>query len=674
MKRTTLNTAAVICALLASGAAAAPSFASNDVYVLNGGDGTASQYSVGAGGAPLALSPTSETIRAGGQPVSGTVAMNGGYLYATDSYLKSGVGKGEVTTLPIGSGGVLGTAVNTPLADNTNPLGVAVDPLARSVYVAENLTGQVAVLDIASDGTLHAPSTGATIATGVEPIGLAVTPNGQWLYVTNAGDNTVSMYTIASAGTLGANGTPVHTADSGASYPDAIVIAPNGQMVYVADGSGDSISEYTIGSNGQLALLASQPKIGTGADPTSIVMTPSGQYVYVANTTDDTIWGYKVEPDGSLAHVAMVDTSEPTSLAIAPSGGYLYATNGSSGDGTVSAFQIAADGSLQALAGPAATTGTSPSGIVVTPDAGPTAAFSASPANAGSPSSFDASASSAGSAPIGGYSWQFGDGSTGGGVTPSHTYASAGQYTVTLTVAGSDSCSNALPFTGVTPFCLADSGASVSHLITVGGAPPAQFSAVSAGLPTVTITVPKSGANYVQDSTVLANFTCADGLNAPGLLPGGTGCLGTLADGQPIDTVPGKHSFTATATSKDGQKASKTVTYTSNGWLNANHVHKGKGPIHGYNCPDHIAATFYLTASSHGHTHVTATAGGEQVANQGVSLPVKQRTLVVLCLSPQGVAYATRGGSAPQGFPALMSATNGAYGGSTHLRISFTIR
>ncbi len=48
--------------------------------------------------------------------------------------------------------------------------------------------------------------------------------------------------------------------------------------------------------------------------------------------------------------------------------------------------------------------------------------------------SFDGSASSDSDGNIASYSWNFGDGSTATGSNPSHTYASAGDYTVTLTV------------------------------------------------------------------------------------------------------------------------------------------------------------------------------------------------------------------------------------------------
>ncbi len=62
----------------------------------------------------------------------------------------------------------------------------------------------------------------------------------------------------------------------------------------------------------------------------------------------------------------------------------------------------------------------------------PTASFTSSVS--GSVATFDASRSTAPAGSVTAYAWDFGDGTTGTGETPSHTYADAGQYTVVLTV------------------------------------------------------------------------------------------------------------------------------------------------------------------------------------------------------------------------------------------------
>ncbi|QZP38111.1 PKD domain-containing protein [Halobaculum magnesiiphilum] len=70
----------------------------------------------------------------------------------------------------------------------------------------------------------------------------------------------------------------------------------------------------------------------------------------------------------------------------------------------------------------------------------PTAAFTASPSSpdAGEGVSFDASGSSDADGSIASYEWDFGDGSTATGVSPSHTFDDAGEYDVTLTVTDDD--------------------------------------------------------------------------------------------------------------------------------------------------------------------------------------------------------------------------------------------
>jgi hypothetical protein len=78
------------------------------------------------------------------------------------------------------------------------------------------------------------------------------------------------------------------------------------------------------------------------------------------------------------------------------------------------------------------------------------------------------------------------------------------------------------------------------------------------GVPTISITKPAALAKYKQGRVVHADYSCADAPNGPGI----KSCKGTVPNGSPISTsTPGKHTFTVTAVSTDGQTASKTVSY-----------------------------------------------------------------------------------------------------------------
>lgn len=88
------------------------------------------------------------------------------------------------------------------------------------------------------------------------------------------------------------------------------------------------------------------------------------------------------------------------------------------------------------------------------PNAAPVAAFTSSVNNLAA--SFDATGSSDSDGTITGYAWDFGDSQSGTGPTPSHTYALAGTYQVTLTVTDDDGATN-----------------PVTHPVTVTAPPPA---------------------------------------------------------------------------------------------------------------------------------------------------------------------------------------------------------
>jgi hypothetical protein len=67
-----------------------------------------------------------------------------------------------------------------------------------------------------------------------------------------------------------------------------------------------------------------------------------------------------------------------------------------------------------------------------TPNQPPTAVFTSS--SSGLTASFDGSGSSDADGTVASHAWSFGDGTTGTGISPTHAYAAAGSYPVTLTV------------------------------------------------------------------------------------------------------------------------------------------------------------------------------------------------------------------------------------------------
>jgi len=77
-------------------------------------------------------------------------------------------------------------------------------------------------------------------------------------------------------------------------------------------------------------------------------------------------------------------------------------------------------------------TNTATKQVTVVANQPPVGSFTANVSNLNA--SFDASASSDPDGTVASYAWDFGDGTTGTGVNPTHTYGSAGSFTVTLTV------------------------------------------------------------------------------------------------------------------------------------------------------------------------------------------------------------------------------------------------
>jgi VCBS repeat-containing protein len=160
---------------------------------------------------------------------------------------------------------------------------------------------------------------------------------------------------------------------------------------------------------------------------------------------------------------------------------------------------------------------------------------------------FDGSGSSDVDGTIVSYDWDFGDGNTGNGVNPTHTYAAAGTYTVSLTVTDDGGATDT---------------ASTTATISAVNDPPVAVDDAYATDEDVTLSVAAPG--------VLANDSDADGDPLTAVLMSGpvNGTLGLNADGS-FDYTPnadfnGSDSFTYVANDGQADSNSATVTITVN--------------------------------------------------------------------------------------------------------------
>ena len=241
----------------------------------------------------------------------------------------------------------------------TSPL--ATESAGPRVYVANQISGSVSVIDASTDTVI------ATIPTGFNCNSLAVSPSGERLYVTvpTSLDAVLSLdtATLAATTTLAASGhvngtafspdgrrawvTPFHenrvlvvdtaseeTVGSVATgdTPVGIAVSPDGTRVYVAD---QGASALTVIDAQRLAPLATIP---VGHWPRGVVASRDGRRVYVSNT--DVEAGGRtisiVDP-AALAVVGTVNLAGvgPNGMALTADGRWLYTANVMSNDVSV---------------------------------------------------------------------------------------------------------------------------------------------------------------------------------------------------------------------------------------------------------------------------------------------------------------------------------------------------
>lgn len=239
------------------------------------------------------------------------------------------------------------------------PAAAADSPVVGHVYVNDNTTGtnSVSGFDRHADGLLTPmagspfPAGGAGTGTGLASQGsIQVSNNGQYLLVVDAGSNQISVLQIS------ASGEPVllHVVSSDGIEPVSVAVS-NG-LVYVANAGtgGSNYTGFLLTADGRLAPLADSTfALPDGAQPGDVLFNSTGTNLVGTRVGSSQIDSFRVGRRGLLT---AAPGSPFTAQGPGPFGsefrptnpGQLFVSNahGGTGNGTVSAFNVAGNGTL----------------------------------------------------------------------------------------------------------------------------------------------------------------------------------------------------------------------------------------------------------------------------------------------------------------------------------------
>jgi YVTN family beta-propeller protein len=452
----TLRSVPALAALALCALPAAASAGTLHAYATLGNE-TVAAFDVGTSGTltanPAAAAPTAVVLFGGV-----VMTPDGTHLYAVSQPGNA------VRTFDVLAGGGLTPNASPTVATGTAPNGMAISPDGAHVFVANSSSNTLSVFDVSPSGVL-VPNPGSPVATGTHPWQLAITGDGKHLYVTDMLANGLNVFDIGAGGALAPNATPTASAPG---LPNPIALTPDGGHAYVAQDSG-GLTPFDITATGALVPNAMAPISLAGTQMVSMTVTPDSRHLLaITNGAVRELRVYDIAASGSLT--ANPGAPLPTNglgftLALTPNGAHAYTAEGG---GTISTFDVGADGRLTAHGAPQPVAGGSVA-VVVAPSQPASAAFGAQSGAPGEPTSFDASGSTDPDGSVARYDWDFGDGTTvaDGGPNPSHAYSRAGTYTVTLRLTDDQGCSGALTWGGQMARCSAGTQSLLSGAVEV---------------------------------------------------------------------------------------------------------------------------------------------------------------------------------------------------------------
>jgi YVTN family beta-propeller protein len=258
-------------------------------------------YSVALASSPATSQTLRTTIATGSRPAALAINPMTSKVYVANENSNNVTVIDEATnstvTIPVG----------------TYPIAIAINPGTNRIYVTNQKSNDVTVID----GTSH---TTAVVRAGSSPLALAINSVTNKIYVANFHDNDVTV--------IDGNNNSTSTIAVGAC-PSAVAVNSSTNKVYVANLTGDDVT-IIDGASGGTA------KVVVGAYPTALVVNPLTNQIYVANETYTGGTGTVTVIDGSTNSTTTVPVGlHPNAVAVNLVTNKIYVTNVDDGTVTV---------------------------------------------------------------------------------------------------------------------------------------------------------------------------------------------------------------------------------------------------------------------------------------------------------------------------------------------------
>jgi YVTN family beta-propeller protein len=196
---------------------------------------------------------------------------------------------------------VAGAARAATVGAGDHPVAVAVNSVTNKVYIANQASNNVTVIDGATNRTF-------TLAAGIRPSAVAVNEAINKIYVANQGANNVTVIDGATNATA-----MVITGSS----PSAVAVNPTTNKIYVANQGANNVTVIEGATNVPAFVDA-------GSQPVAVAVNPVTNKIYVANQASNDV----TVIDGATNKTSTVAAgSSPKFLAVNPVTNKIYVAN-----------------------------------------------------------------------------------------------------------------------------------------------------------------------------------------------------------------------------------------------------------------------------------------------------------------------------------------------------------